>query len=372
MTSASGNQIIETYSGITGVILLSALLSVIFPPDGFSQPFEKDSFFYPVEETIPFSSDLFKTNELIEVTLRFNITMFLEEKPEEEYLDAVITWYFGSSDSVSREIRLRCRGNYRYRNCPFPPIRFNFTKSDIRDEQISSIDNMKLVTHCDQEERFTNYLLKEYLAYRIYNIVTDYSFRVRPLKIRYLDTGDKGIEQTRFAFLIEPVEMLLERTNSTEMENVEITFEEIEKDFADRIAMFEFMIGNSDWFLPLIHNVRLVKRRDQQGAKLIPVPYDFDYSGFVNADYAIPRSELNLETIRDRAYFGPCRYYEGYRGVLDEYIGHRKEISGLIKKFKYLEYGERRDVKGYVDSFYSLYRKEAIIEMISINCKETN
>ncbi|HUS87412.1 MAG TPA: hypothetical protein VMW76_09240 [Bacteroidales bacterium] len=367
----SGNQYIRKSPGLAGIVLLSVLLSVTFLHDGLSQPLENNSFFYPIEEDIPFSSELFESNELIEVELRFDITRFMEEKPQDEYLDAVLTYHFSKNDSVNKKVRLRCRGNYRYRTCPFPPIRFNFTKSDINDELIRTIDNMKLVTHCKQEEKYTNYLLKEYLVYRIYNIITDYSFRVRPMKIRYLDTGGKVIEFTNFAFLIEPIEMLLERINSTEIEDVEISYEELEDGFADRVAMFEFMIANSDWYLPLIHNIRLIRRNDQPGAKLIPVPFDFDYSGFVNTDYAIPREELSLETIRDRAYFGPCRDNEGYRPVLDEYLSHRKEISELIMKFKYLEYGERRDVKVYVDRFFSLYRKDAIIDIININCEKT-
>ncbi|MEZ5000542.1 MAG: hypothetical protein R2744_05525 [Bacteroidales bacterium] len=39
------------------------------------------------------------------------------------------------------------------------------------------------------------------------------------------------------------------------------------------------------------------------GASLVAVPYDFDYSGFVNAEYALAREDLGLENVRSEGSY---------------------------------------------------------------------
>lgn len=326
------------------------------------------SMFYPVQDTIVNNFGLFESDELLEVTLRFDITWYMKNKPEEEYIDAILTYHFNERDSINKKIRLRSRGNYRHRTCPFPPIMINLSKTDMGYEDLSSIKNIKLVTHCRQSQLYEDYMLREYLAYKLYNVVTDFSFRVRLLKINYIDLGNKELTLSHFAFLIEPVDMLEARMNSVEVENVEVGNKNLEDGWADKVSMFQFLIGNTDWYIPLLHNFKIFKRYGVPDPRVIPVPYDFDYSGFVNTEYAVPRDDLNISEISERVYMGPCRSDEEWQVTLDEFEGYKETFIQIIRDFPYLDRATRKELVDYVESFYLLYRRDDILKVMRLNC----
>ncbi len=352
------------------ILILSLFLIITEIARPADPVFEKNN--ENIYDTVPFSDNLFSSNKLIEFDLRFDITRFMQEKPDEGYLDGIVTVFTVGRDSVNTPVRIRARGNFRYRECSFPPIRINLKKSGAEGELISDVSNLKMVTNCNPDDKYESYLLKEYLVYRIYNILNEFSFRVRLLKVNYIDTGTGGNSFSRYAFFIEPMEMILDRFSASEVTDEELSYDKLVQGLYDRISLFEFMIGNCDWFISIVKNFRLIQSDKIDPDRIIAIPYDFDYSGFVNADYSVPRTDLGLETIRDRAYLGPCRSEEEYRLMLEEFMLHRKEILKLIRKFSYLDWVERTDIKNYVKDFYSLYKKDKIIQMMNNNCIKTN
>jgi len=333
---------------------------------------DSTSMFYPVTDTIVNNFGLFENDRLIELSLRFDITYFMENKPEVEYLNAVLTWHFNEFDSINKSVRLRARGNYRHRTCPFPPIRINIKKSGMGYTDLELINNIKVVTHCRDTKLYEDYMLKEYLIYKMYNIVTDFSFRVRLVKINYIDTGINGENYTRYAFLIEPVDLLATRMNSVQIDDVQPGLHNIEGALADKIGMFQFMIGNLDWFMPTLHNLEVFSRNGSSGQQLAAVPYDFDFCGFVNTEYATARDDLNLTDIRQRAYIGPCRSEEEWRVLINEFAEYHDEFIDTIREFPYLDRDIKKDLTEYIESFYSLYRRDAIIEMLGATCIDIN
>jgi hypothetical protein len=296
----------------------------------------------------------------------------MENKPDEEYLNAILTWHFNEYDSINKIVRLRARGNYRLRTCPFPPIRINLEKTEMGYSDLEVIDNLKIVTHCQDNKLYEDYMLKEYLIYKMYNIVTDYSFRVRLLKINYIDARDNKIMFSRFAFVIEPVDQLEERFNMVELEDIQPALSHIEGVIADKASMFQVMIGNLDWYLPTLHNLKIFTPDGNDDSSLTIVPYDFDYSGFVNAEYSQPRDDLGLEHVRERAYIGPCRSESEWRELLDEFEGYHEKFIDTIKDFPYLDKENKKDLISYIESFYSLYRRDAILEMLGRTCIDIN
>ena len=356
-------------AGIKILLILLIIHSVNSPL--FAQQ-DSTSMFYPVSDTILNNFGLFENDRLIEITLRFDITYFMENKPEDEYLDALLTWHFNDYDSINKVVRLRARGNYRHRTCPFPPIRINLKKSDMGYADLQIIDNIKVVTHCRDNKVYEDYMLKEYIMYKLYNIVTDTSFRVRLLKIKYIDTGSKGEYFSRYAFLLEPVDLLETRLNLLEQEDIQPALENIEDALADKLSLFQFMAGNLDWYLPTIHNLKIFSRPDTENQELVVVPYDFDYSGFVNAEYSLPRDDLGLTNVRERAYIGPCRSEAEWRVLLDEFSEYHDQFIETIREFPYIDRENKKDLVEYVDSFYSLYRRDAILEMLGQTCIDIN
>jgi hypothetical protein len=136
----------------------------------------------------------------------------------------------------------------------------------------------------------------------------------------------------------------------------------------DKIAIFQMLIGNSDWYLPMIHNFKIIKRYDTYSTYVKAVPYDFDYSGFVNTHYAMPREDLNLESITDRVYLGPCRNEEEFRLRLDEFQTYQDAFIDEVRNFKYLDRTIRRELIDYINSFFSLYRRDVLLNRLQNEC----
>ena len=294
---------------------------------------------------------LFDSNELLESTFRFDVTRLNRTKQINDNQEAVITYYVPGKDTVTRIVQLRARGNFRRNYCDFPPVRLNFRKNELPGDKFHGIDKIKLVTHCKAGN--SDYVLREYLTYRLFNILTDYSFRVRLMKINYMNTRRPGRPLVEYAFLIEPVEFLTARTNSIEVTVSRLTQKMMKPEHIDRVAIFNYMIGNYDWSVPGLHNlVALTLPLSEDPTLGIVVPYDFDYCGLVNTSYAIPPEALPIKSVRERLYRGLCRDREVFIERLDEFLQKKEEIYTLIDEFPYISARSKRDIKNYLGSFF--------------------
>ncbi len=124
------------------------------------------------------------------------------------------------------------------------------------------------------------------------------------------------------------------------------------------------MIGNTDVSLLKLHNIILV--RDSSGI-VYPVPYDFDYSGVVNARYAVPAQALNLATVRERLYRGPCLTQDNLTPILTRLGGMRENIMSLYDSLPALDSGYRKDAKGYLEGFFKIIDKPGDVKRAFID-----
>jgi hypothetical protein len=321
-----------------------------------------------VSDTLQQDFGLFTNNEVLNLSLRFDITNYKRKKPKEEYMDAILTYHINDKDSINKKIRLKSRGEMRNGYCDFPPIRLNFSKADFQKPDIRKIDKIKLVTHCNygNEEN----LFKEYLIYKLYNVLTDTSFRVRLVKMEYINTHKESKPINTYAFFIEPIEMLAERTNSVEVPSVNLTQKKIYPEMMDRVGIFNYMIGNTDWSVPGLHNVKVLSKLnfDSSGLGMI-VPYDFDYSGLVNADYAVPYEGLGLKSVTERRYVGICRSEEVFIQDLQEFKEKKDEFYKVINEFPLLKERTKKEMTDYLDSFFSGFDKRmSVVNDILSGC----
>lgn len=342
------------------IIIFSALLLIVYNPCFLSaQELQKDDFL------------LFGSEDMMEISLRFDISKFLKEKSQEEYFDAVLTYNPGEADSLINYIRLRARGNSRLEMCNFPPVRLNFKDCENRPIDLEGISNVKLITHCSANKVYEEYILKEYMAYKLYNLVSDYSFRVRLLKINYIDTGKKKYNKTLFGVLIEPLDLLEKRLNVLELENIVIRPSFLDPASFDKLCMFQFMIGNEDWFLANLHNLKIVDPQFNQKEMLHAIPYDFDYSGLVNAVYAVPNERYGLENIQDRIYTGLCRTDMEFRKLMDVFYSKKNDFYSEITKCEYFSEKTKKKLNKYLDSYFNLYKKDYILIKMKKTCIES-
>jgi len=314
-----------------------------------------------------YTSAFFEKDEILEVNLKFDITYFVQNKPREELQEAILAFHKNGEDSVNTRIRIRSRGSFRYRNCDLTPIMISRWINPEENDVYESTDNIKLVTHCFDTGNYENYILKEYLIYKIYNLISDHSFRVRLLKVNYIDTGERHLNITKYAFLIEPVYLLEKRTGTVEIEDIQPEFKDINTYNLSSLSVFQYMIGNFDWYVYDIHNLKLLKKIDSPSEKLFAIPYDFDYSGFVNAHYA-ERVKDDRGNIIDRTYIGPCIQEDHFRDLIMEFMNKKDDVISIIEDFQYLDNASKKNLKRYVNDFFKLERNDRLLSIFLSEC----
>lgn len=323
----------------------------------------------PVGESKSFG--LFEDDNLLEITLRFDLSTYFRTKPKKDYLNARITFFHSKEDSVSRNVRLKTRGIFRNQYCTFAPIDLSFKKADFGYTDLNKISKIKLSTQCKSDNENANYILREYLVYKLFNVLTDTSFRVRLVKVKYIDSEKKRKPIIHFGFFVEPLDMLTSRTNTIQIISHSLTQKSIIPDIMDRLAIFNYMIGNYDWSVPLQHNVKVVKSLTADTTQLgIAIPFDFDWTGLVNPPWAIPTEEMGIRTVRERIFNGICRNKQVYQEDLGKFIVKKDEFYRVINDFPYLKEKEKKDITDYLDEFFDqLTRKSGIIEYMLNSCK---
>jgi hypothetical protein len=254
----------------------------------------------------------------------------------------------------------------------YAPIELNFKKADFGYPDLNKISKLKLVPQCSSGKDKEDYVLREYLAYKLFNVLTDTSFRVRLLKVNYIDTQKKRKPVVQYGFFIEPVEMLTDRTNCLQVKSKTLNQKSIVPKIMDRLALFNFMIGNYDWSVPGQHNVIVLKSLgfDPYGLG-IAIPHDFDWSGLVNPTYAIPTEEMGIQTVRERLFRGICRNKEVYLKDLESFVQKKDEFYKVINEFPYLDQREKKDATDYLDGFFNqlVGKKDNLIYNLTNTCK---
>jgi hypothetical protein len=315
---------------------------------------------------------LFEDDSPLEITLRFDLSTYFRTKPKKDYLKANITFHLSESDSITQDIRIRTRGEFRNQYCYYAPIELNFKKADFGYKDLNKISGIKLVPQCNVGKENENYVLKEYLIYKLFNVMTDTSFRVRLLTVNYIDSEKKKKPVKQYGIFIEPIEMLAARTNSVQIVSTALNQKSIIPKVMDRLAIFNYMVGNYDWAVPNNHNIKIIKPLVIDTLNLaLAIPYDFDWTGFVNAAYAIPAEITGTQSVRERIFLGVCRSREAYLKDLDQFLEKKDEFYKVINDFPYLNKSIKKDVTLYLDEFFRQCsgRKE-VVDILLRSCKK--
>ncbi|MES2753297.1 MAG: hypothetical protein V4659_01390 [Pseudomonadota bacterium] len=256
----------------------------------------------------------------------------------------------------SHAIRLSPRGITRRRKetCQFPPLRVDFAAPPAAGMLFAGQRRLKLVTHCRQSEAFQQYLLLEYAAYRLFNTLTPLSFRVRLATVDYLAADGKPVIR-RAGFFIEDIADVAAR-NGRERARTPDRFPigNVARAEAARVAVFNYAISNLDFSLNAgppgegcCHNARLVSGT---GAGLIPIPYDFDFAGFVDAPYAVPPNSVAVANVRVRRYRGHCRYNAEAVAAAAALIARRADLLGVLATIPGLDERSRAKAGAFLDA----------------------
>jgi len=309
---------------------------------------------------------LFQNSATLEVTIEAPLTTLVRKRPKEDYLPGVFRYTKTDGTTVDLDLEIRTRGHSRHENCDYPPLRLNFKKSQTKGTLFDKQDKLKLVIHCDVAKRYEQILLKEYLAYRVLNVLTDLSFRVRLLKVKYVNTEKKKEGQVRYAFLIEHKNRLAKRHGLNDLDIARTSVSSIQADQLNLTSLFEFLIGNTD-FSPIAgapdneccHNYVLLGK---EGSPVLAVPYDFDQSGLVDAPYAIPNPNFRLRSVRQRHYRGRCVNNGHVEASLQKLRDSSEVIYALLNEQEGLSSRTRNRLVDYIDDFYDLIDDPKAVE----------
>ena len=358
--------------------LLFLLLILLLPYFLWAQTIKKISIdslenFSSLEEvtdTVPVIN-FFGTDDLLEMTLKYDISAFIKNKQKGEYLDAELQVNY-KDRPIKKNIRIKARGNFRRGQCVFPPLFLNFKTDTIERTELAGMKKIKVVTHCSSSKNSENYIFREYLVYKLYNILTDKSFRVRLLDIHYIDTGKKQTDYHKHGFIIEPIELVAKRTESVLIDPAIIRGPNIVAEDADRVALFHYMISNTDWRFKGGHNMKYLKSLIDLTDKVIAVPYDFDFSGFVGTNYSFPQEwATQTKDIRVREYLGYCRENdEKYLKTIEFYNNKKEEILKTISDFPYLSEKDKKSLLDFINNFYwEISQPKRIISTLKYQCR---
>jgi hypothetical protein len=274
-----------------------------------------------------------------------------------------------NSTEIKERVILELRGKFRRRTCIIPPLKVDFKIPSSK--IMAPLGSLKLVNCCKPMAEYDQYLLREYLVYKIYNLFTDKSFRVRLIDLTYKDSTGKKKEINQHAFFIEDLKDLAKRHNMVEWKNGKLHMELTNRKQILMVGIFQYMIGNTDFSVPVTHNIKLIHLKDSVKHRPYPVPYDFDYCGLVNAEYAVPYELLNLENIRQRLYRGFPRTIEEVEEVLGLFREKKGKMYELINGFELLTAANRRDMIKYLDEFYEIIKDPKQVKSIFITNART-
>lgn len=298
------------------------------------------------------SLDLFAEEEPMNITLTFDMKKFQREKEKGEYMPVHFHSQLDDTLSFEKDLRLKVRGKTRINHCSLPPFWLDFGETDLACELERDSIRVKIVTHCKNSQAFEEYVLKEYLCYKIYNIISPISFRVRLVRMSYVDTGRDNKVSEGWAFMIEPVEMLAQRFNAMEIKEEGLLSRNMRPAEMNMLALFQYMIGNPDYSVPHRHNVKILNLSAYGAAGYTAVPYDFDYSGLVDAFYALPQEYLGTTSVKERYYLGPCRPDVDFEIAIEQLNLYRAEILQLVQDFEYLDRKAKKSVLSYLEEYF--------------------
>jgi hypothetical protein len=305
---------------------------------------------------------LFADDAVLKLSLRGPLGTLAKDKGDElPERPGQLVYTEADGRLVTLEVTLQGRGHSRRRQdvCTFPPLWVDLPKKkELEGTLFEGQGKLKLVTYCRPTDRHQQFLLKEYLAYRLFNHLTDASFRVRLLQVDYVDADKGDATTTRWGFFIEHKKRLAKRLDYPLREPVAIERQQVEPGHASRIEVFNFLIGNTDYSLiaagpgrTCCHNAVLFELPDGQ---FLTVPYDFDMTGFVDPPYQMVSPDLRISNVRQRLFRGFCREGDHTRRAAQELLAERTALLDIVRGDPRLDERSRRKAIEYLESGFEL------------------
>lgn len=306
-------------------------------------------------DTIYKAPNLFESDSILELSITSSLKNLVKDVGDKnKYHRGRLSYHLGDS-IVSMIVDLKTRGNFRKNRsiCSFPPIKIKFNKSQSSYTLFHGYKSLKMVTHCqNKSSRYEQMLIQEYLIYKAYNLFTPESFNVRLARINYKDGKGEMKPLTKFGFFIEDFEKMAERNGKISRYDKKVHQDHTLINKITKLAVFQYLVGNTDWGVPTLHNIKLIAKTPT--SRPICIPYDFDWASLVNAPYAIPQEKLNISSIHERLYRGYKRTPKDLEYIFREFRMKKEALYKLYTDCSHLSDKEKERVLNYFDEFYEI------------------
>jgi len=312
---------------------------------------------------------LFKNQEELTVKLKFSTKYVRENTNDSTYIPSTLYYSDEIQGLDSLKIKLRARGNYRLHNCYYIPLRLKLKKSETKGTPFEGNKKLKLVLPCLEGQNNNDYVVKEYMAYKLYEVISPFHFKTRLLDFEFLEEKGQRIKKHQIqGFLIEDIDNVAKRVQGKQIKRV---IHPLQHDAAYAVenVFFEYMIGNTDFSTRVQHNQKVVFVND----KIIAVPYDFDMSGLVNTHYAtvsnIQNIPAQIDYVTQRAYKGYNRDEAVFQKVRQTYLSRKTQIFAVIDSLQvhFRDPGQFRIAKEFIEDFYEILENDKKFEKNIVN-----
>jgi hypothetical protein len=310
-----------------------------------------------IASAAPGPKPLFASDDVLHLTIKASLGTIPREATAKP-IAGTLTVNGAATESLPVELSARGITRRRKDVCTFPPLRVDFTQKPGDASLFKGQKRLKLVTHCQRADRYQQYVLLEYAAYRLYAALTPESFGARLAEIDYVDADGSAIA-TRMGFFIEDVDDVARRNGQERLRGAKsITISQLNPAAAARFALYQYMVSNLDWSMTgsppgedCCHNSRLAVLKGAT-TDIVPLPYDFDYAGLVDAPYAVPPDSIKLANVRVRRYRGFCAHNEQAKAYIAELSSRRAALLTLLDKTPEMEQGSRQKAGSYLAGFF--------------------
>lgn len=304
---------------------------------------------------------LFRSDTPVEITLTANMRELLRERDSTalRWFPTEMRYTDDSGETVVLPVELRARGHFRRqaRNCSFPPIMLRAQRSVRDGTLLQGNPRLKIVTPCrPNQSDYQQYILLEYLAYRTYQAIHPVHHRTRLARITYADSTDREQPLTVTAFFLEIEEEVADEHELELFEQMGARWTDLEAEELDRLSLFQYWIGNTDWSVSGLHNISLF---GSGNGLYLPVAYDFDWTGLVSARYSFPNATLGIRTVRDRLHRGACRTAAEWAPTVQHFLSRKSAVDSVwASPVPGLTDRQRNAAKSYLDQLWPILQDE--------------
>lgn len=301
----------------------------------------------------------FGNKDPLPIKLRYNFQELLEKSDDSTYIQCELS-YETEGQWRELEAEIRVRGGFRKTYCFFTPLKLKIPRESVDGTPFEKSRKVKLVMPCLKSKKADDNLLKEFMAYKIFEILSPYHFKTGLLEIELeILRNKKSDAYNLLGFMIQDDESFSSMNNAKEIERF-IDYKVQDEKHRVINALFQYMIGNTDFSTVYLHNEKIFYVDD----KIVPVPYDFDMSGLVDASYAVVsqvRDEvLPIEKVTSRLYRGFVADEVVLEEVRSLFIAKKGDVYAVIDDLEsyFKDPKEFHLARTYIEGFYDMLQDD--------------